>query len=397
MKDYYEILGLSKNASQDEIKSAYRKLALKYHPDRNPNNKEAEEKFKEAAQAYEILSNPEKRKQYDQFGHAGPQMGGFGNAAGGMSMDDIFRNFEDIFGDIFGGGGHGQRRKARKAGPVAKRGHDLSKEITISLKEAFTGTTEELKIYHAEQCPDCNGRGMPKGVTPNVCKECKGAGQIGYTQGIFMYTQTCPACHGEGYTISEPCRTCKGQSRIQRYTTLSVNIPGGIYNGAELRVPAKGDAGIFGGPAGDLYIHVKVLDDPKFRRIQDDLECKVKLTYPQFVFGSQVIVENIDGSKENLKIPKGHQAGEKIIIPGKGFPRLKSTGRGNLIVIPQCDIPRKLSDKAEEVLKQYSEIIGTQTDSSEGAIKSFFKKFLGWNNFLKKVRLRIVKKLLVDL
>ena len=374
MKDYYEILGLSKNASHDEIKASYRKLALKYHPDRNPDNKEAEEKFKEAAHAYEILSNPEKRKQYDQFGHAGPQMGGFGNAAGGMSMDDIFRNFEDIFGDIFG---QGQRRRSRKAGPTPKRGHDLAKDLTITLKEAFTGKTAEIKLYHAEQCPDCNGRGMPKGVTPNMCKECSGSGQIGYTQGIFMYTQACPVCHGEGYTISDPCKTCKGQSRIQQYTTLNVNIPAGIYNGAELRIPSKGDAGIFTGPSGDLYLHIKVQENPHFKRVQDDLECKVKLTYPQFVFGSQVEVENIDGSKENLKIPKGHQAGERLIISGKGFPKLKSSGRGNLIVIPQCDIPRKLSTEAEEVLKQYSEIIGTQTDSSDGVIKSFFKKFLG--------------------
>lgn len=376
MQDYYEILGVKKNATTEEIKSAYRKLALKYHPDRNPDNKEAEAKFKEAAEAYEVLSDTEKRKQYDLYGQAGPQpqWGGFGKNSGGMSMDDIFKNFEDVFGDIFG---QSQRRRAKKAGPTPKRGQDLHKALSITLKEAFTGTAKEIKIYNFQSCAECEGKGMPKGATATSCKECQGSGQIGYTHGIFMYTQACGACHGEGYTISEPCKECKGQSRVQRYSTIKFNIPAGIFSGAKLTLSGKGDAGVYGGPSGDLIIDLIVQEDPNFKRIGDDLECVVKLTYPQFVFGSQVEVENIDGSKENLKVPKGHPDGEKIIISGKGFARLKSSGKGNLVVIPKCDIPRKLSGEAGKLLREYSEQIGTQTDPSMGSIKSFFKKFLG--------------------
>lgn len=373
-KDFYEVLGVSKNASQEEIKAAYRKLAMKYHPDRNPDNKEAEEKFKEAAEAYEMLSNPEKRKQFDQFGHGGPEMGGFGGH--GMSMDDIFTNFEDIFGDIFGGMGESKKRQ-KKAGPIAKRGHDLAKDLTITLEEAFSGSSKEIKLYHFVPCATCHGKGMPEGSTAQVCKECQGAGQLNYRHGIFMYSQACPACQGEGYKISNPCKTCKGQSRVQQYDTFNITIPKGIFNGAEIRVANKGDAGVFGGDSGDLYLKIKVQPHAKFTRIEDDLECSVVLTYPQLVLGSQIELENIDGSIETLKISKGCPIGEPIIIVGKGFPRIRGKGRGNLRVIPKCDIPKKLSSEAEKLLKQYSEIIGTQTDSSESSIKSFFKKFLG--------------------
>lgn len=374
-RDYYEILGVSKTATQDEIKAAYRKLALKHHPDRNPDNKEAEEKFKEAAEAYEVLSNPEKRKQYDQFGHAAAGGPGF-DAHGGMSMDDIFANFEDIFGDIFGG--MAGRRKTKKTGPSPKRGHDLSKSVSITLEEAFQGTTKEIKLYHFTNCPTCEGKGTKEGTKVDICKECQGSGQIGYRHGIFMYAQTCPTCHGEGYTIPNPCPECKGQSRIQKYDTIKVSIPKGIFDDAELRIPGKGDAGIFGGPPGDLYLHVKVMPDKKFKRVGDDIECNVMLTYPQFVFGSQIEVENIDKTKETVKIPKGWPVSEPIIISGKGFPNIKGRGRGNLVIIPKCNIPKKLSKDAQETLKNYSEEIGTTINSEEeGIIKSFFKKFLG--------------------
>lgn len=372
-KDFYEVLGVPKTATQEEIKAAYRKLALKYHPDRNPSDKEAENKFKEAAEAYEVLSNAEKRKQYDQFGHAGANMGGgFGQ---GMSMDDIFTNFEDIFGDFFGMAG--EKRKAKKSGPTAKRGHDLSKNISITLEEAFSGTTKEIKIYHFVACKTCNGKGMAAGSQAQQCKECQGVGQMTYRHGIFMYSQACATCQGEGYIIPDPCANCKGQSRVQQYETININIPKGIFDGAELRVASKGDAGTFGGPSGDLYLHMAIMPHAKFKRVDDDLECNVVLTYPQLVFGSQVEVENIDGTTETLKVPKGWAIGEPIIIAGKGFHRIKGKGRGNLVVIPKCDIPKKLSKEAEKELKAYSEIIGTQTGSSEGAIKSFFKKFLG--------------------
>lgn len=374
-KDFYEILGVSKSATQDEIKAAYRKLALKYHPDRNPNNKEAEDKFKEAAEAYEVLSNAQKRQHYDQFGHADQMGGGYGGGPQGMNMDDIFTHFEDIFGDIFGGGQ--TRKKAKKAAPTPKRGHDLSKELSLSLKEAFLGTKKDLKVYRFVVCTTCEGKGMAAGATVKTCKECHGEGQVNYRHGVFMYSQPCTACHSEGFIISDPCKTCKGQSRVQQYDTISINIPKGIFDGAELRVPGKGDAGVFGGTAGNLYLIIKVMPDTKFKRIEDDLECSISVTYPQLVFGSQIEVENIDGTKENLKIPKGWQANEPIKIKDKGFARIKGKGNGDLIVIPKCDIPKKLSKEAEETLRKYSELIGTQTDGSSGSIKSFFKKFLG--------------------
>jgi molecular chaperone DnaJ len=371
-RDYYEVLGVPKTASSDEIKAAYRKLAMKYHPDRNPNNKEAEDTFKEAAEAYEVLSSPEKRSQYDQFGHQGP-MGGFGGQ--GMDMDDIFKNFENIFGDIFGQQGQ-QRRKHKKAGPSPKRGHDLAKEISLTLQEAFSGVKKDIKLYHFAPCVTCEGRGMDKGAKATECTECQGAGQVGYRHGIFMYSQTCQTCHGEGFLIANPCKTCKGQSRIQQYDTINVTIPQGIFDGAELRIQHKGDAGVFGGAAGDLYLRVQVLPHKQFKRIDDDLECTITLTYPQLVFGCQLEVENIDGTKESIKVKKGTAVGERIIISGKGFPKIRGSGRGNLVVITKCHIPKTLQNETEKLLKEYSDLIGTNTHEEEGSIKSFFKKFL---------------------
>jgi molecular chaperone DnaJ len=381
-KDYYEVLGLQKAASQDEVKKAYRKLALQYHPDRNPDNKEAEEKFKEAAQAYEILSDEKKRRQYDQFGHAGAQgMGGSGGFEGfggfqNMNMEDIFDNFGDIFGDIFGGGGSAQRRK--KSGPAPKRGHDLAKEVSITLEEAFSGIKKDVTYYHFVTCDTCKGKGAESGTATEQCGECHGAGQLRYQSGIFIQTRSCQTCNGEGFIIKDPCTKCHGQSRIQKYDTIAITIPKGIFDGANLRVTGKGDAGVYGGSAGDLIVRVQVAPNKKFKRVDDDLECTVTLTYPQLVFGAHIDIENIDGSKELLKIPRGCPVGEEITIKGKGFPKLRSRHRGNLIVTTTCDIPKSLSSAAEKTLREYSEQIGSQVDEdSSGSIAGFFKKFLG--------------------
>jgi len=372
-RDYYEILGVSKKATQEEIKAAYRKLALKYHPDRNPNNKEAEEKFKEAAAAYEVLSDTDKRKRYDQFGHAGVE-GNMGMGKQDMNMEDIFEHFGDIFGDIFG---MGQQQTRRKTGPTPKRGHDLSQELQITLKEAYTGTKKEVGIYQFVACEVCGGKGMEKGTSAQTCSRCSGTGQIQFKQGFFMYAQPCDVCNGEGFTIPSPCKACKGQSRIQKFDKFTVNIPKGIFDGAELRISGKGDAGVYGGQSGDLFIHVTVLPDKTFSRVDDDLVCTIMLTYPQLVLGSQIDIENIDGTKETIKIPKGCPVGEKIIVAGKGFQRLRSKSYGNLVVITNCHIPKKLSTEAKRLLTDYSEQIGTSTDNHEGSIRSFFKKFLG--------------------
>lgn len=371
-KDYYKILGVERNATQEQIKAAYRKLALQYHPDRNPGNKEAEEKFKEATQAYEVLSDEKKRASYDQFGESGPQMGGFGGE--GVNMEDIFG---DIFADLFGGGAAQQQRRRKKAGPIPKRGHDLTKDLTITLEEAFTGTKKEVTYYHFDACSACKGKGMAPGSQVEQCDECQGTGQLVMRQGFFAYSQTCPKCSGEGFIIPHPCSTCHGQSRVQHYETLNVTIPKGIFDEADLRVPNKGDAGIFGGPAGDLYLKIHIAPHAQFKRVEDDLECTIVLTYPQLVFGAQMEIQNIDGSKENLKIPAGTPVGEHIVISNKGFHKIRGRGRGNLIVITSCDIPKKLSKEAEEKLKEYSEIIGTKINNEDGSIAAFFKKFLG--------------------
>jgi len=372
-RDYYEILGVPRTATAAEIKAEYRKLALKYHPDRNPNNKEAEEKFKEAAEAYEVLSDSQKRKQYDQLGHAAFEAG-MGGAGQGMSMDDIFASFGDIFGDIFG---MGPRARRKRNGPHPQRGHDLYKEVNITLKEAYLGTKKEVSYYHFVSCDTCNGKGAKKGTEPKECPTCGGTGQVQFKQGFFMYSQPCSACQGEGYIISSPCPDCLGQSRVKKYDKFTVTIPKGIFDGAELRIAGKGDAGVYGGSAGDLFLRVRVLPDKKFKRVDDDLVCTVLLTYPQLTFGCQVEVERIDGVKETVKVPKGCPVGEKLILPGKGFAHLRGTGAGNMVVITQCHIPKKLSSEAKKALEEYSKLIGTDVNDSEGAITGFFKKFLG--------------------
>ncbi len=374
-KDFYEVLGVSKSATQEEIKAAYRKLALKYHPDRNPGNKEAEEKFKEAAAAYEVLSDADKRKKYDQFGHAGFEGMGGGAGAHGMNMDDIFSNFSDIFGDIFGAAG-GQRAR-KKTGPQPLQGHDLNRDLEITLKESFTGTKHEVRYHRFFPCESCHGKGMKEGTKAQPCPKCNATGQIHFQQGFFMYSQACGACHGQGFTIPSPCKECGGQSRVQKLDKFTVNIPAGIFNIAELRIAGKGDAGVYGGPAGDLFLRVRVKPDPIFKRVEDNLECSIMLTYPQLVLGAQVEIETIDGKKETIKIPKGCPVGERIVIADKGFAKLRGKGSGNLIVITQCHIPKKLSAEAKELLVKFAEKLESSHDKTDGYIMGFFKKFLG--------------------
>jgi len=373
-KDFYEILGVPRDASPEAIKAAYRKLALKYHPDRNQGNKEAEEKFKEAAEAYEVLSNKEKRNRYDQFGESGPEVSNWQGQ--GMNMDDIFRNFGDIFegfGDMFGFG----PQQREKSGPIPRQGHDRHIALNISLKDAYEGTRKDVAYYRLEACSECGGKGIKKGTHPQQCKECKGSGHIKKQQGFFIFSQTCSHCGGEGYTIPHPCPACNGNSRKQVYEKFSVKIPAGIYDGAELRITQKGDAGIFGGDEGSLYIQIHILPEKKFTRDGDNLICNLMLTYPQLVFGAQVEIENIDGSKLMIKVPKGCPSQEKIILKDKGFPSLRGRGRGDMVIITQCHIPKNLSTESKEILKQYSKEIGTSINDGEGTITGFFKKFLG--------------------
>ena len=375
-KDFYNILGVDRSAAKADIKSAYRKLALKYHPDRNPDNKAAEDKFKEAAEAYEVLSNDGKRQQYDQYGHASQGMGdGGGHHA---NMDDIFEQFGDIFGnmgDMFGGG-NGRRRRG-PVGPEPKRGHDLAKEVSITLKDAYLGKKEEINFYHFANCDDCKSKGMESGTKVVTCYSCGGAGQTQTRQGFFAFSQPCSPCGGHGFTIPSPCRNCKGQSRIQKYDKFSVNIPAGVYNDAELRISGKGDAGVYGGPSGELFLKIRVMPDKKFKRIDNDLVCSVMVTYPQLVLGSQLEIESIDGTKHTIKIPRGCPIGEKVMVAGKGFVNLRNKVRGNLIVITKCHVPKKISPAAKKALGEYFEEIGTDVADGGNSILGFFKKFLG--------------------
>jgi len=374
-KDLYDILGVSKTASDQEIKSAYRKLALKYHPDRNQGNKEAEERFKEISHAYDVLSDTAKRAQYDQFGHAGAQggFGGFGGHGPDINLNDIF----DMFGDMFSSAGGQQRRGGHKRSePEPHEGHDLAKELTLTLKESFTGLTKEITYHHFIACTACKARGTQKADGYQACTTCQGTGQRTFRQGMFMYTQPCPDCTGQGVIIKEPCPTRKGQSRVQHYDTISFNIQAGIHDGADLRLPGKGDAGTFGGPAGSLFIRVSVMPDKKFKRVQDNLESELNLTYPQLVFGCQMEVTSIDGSTHTVKVPRGTPVGDRIVVTGKGFARPKGRGQGDLVIITNCDIPKKLDKAAQDALQAYAQALGTQKSTQDSGITAFFKKFL---------------------
>lgn len=375
-KDFYELLGVQKSATLNDIKAAYRKLALQYHPDRNPGDKKAEEKFKEVSEAYQVLSDEEKRRAYDQYGHAGMDGAqGFGGFNGqNADMGDIFSMFENFFG-----GGAGQQKRKRKAtGLTPQRGHDLAQELSITLEEAFTGVDKQVTVYHFVTCTECKGKGSRKGSNPVTCDHCKGSGELTYQQGFFMYQQTCPDCGGHGVIITDPCSACKGRSRTQTYDTFTVTVPRGIYEGADLRITEKGDAGVYGGPAGDLFIKIHVMPHKQFKRVGDNLEVNLLLTYPQLVFGCQLEITSIDGSKELIKIKSGCPVGERITIVGKGFYKIRTkTGRGDLIVTTQCHIPQQLSKEARAELEAYSKSIGTSVDSHSGGITGFFKKFLG--------------------
>lgn len=372
-RDYYQILGVSKDASSEEIKKAYRKLAMQNHPDRNPGNKEAEEKFKEAAEAYEILSDKEKRSRYDQMGHEA-----FQNGAGAhhyQNMDDIFESFSDIFGDLFGT--QTSSRRSKRGAPVPQRGHDLSLNVEISLQEAYLGSKKDIKIYHFQACMACNATGCKDGSKPTACSACNGNGTVHFRQGFLTYSQPCSTCHGQGFKIASPCVECRGQSRIQKHEKLSVNIPAGIFDGAELRLTGKGDAGSFGGQPGDLFLVIAVKADSRFSRRENDILSLLNLTYPQLVLGCQIEVELIDGMKETVKVPRGCPVGKEIRVSGKGFPNLRGGNRGDWVIIPQCDIPTKLTDETRQALLTYAEKLGNQSQQAAGGITGFFKKFLG--------------------
>jgi len=348
-RDYYEVLGVSKSAKENEIKKAFRRLAMKHHPDRNPNNQKSEEKFKEAREAYEVLSDPQKRSTYDQFGHAGINQQGFG--AGGFRFDDIFGDIGDIFGDIFGGGA---RRSGQRS--YGQRGSDLRYRLTLALEEAVNGLTREIQLTTWAACNECGGSGAKKGAKPDKCPDCQGSGAIRMQQGFFSVQQTCPRCHGTGQIIKNPCDQCHGHGRVQKSKKLSVKVPAGVDTGDRIRLNGEGEAGLHGGSAGDLYVEVQVKSHPIFVRKGNDLYCDVPISFVMATLGGQLDVPTLVG-KVKLKIPAETQTGKVFRLRGKGVKSVRSIATGDILVRLIVETPVKLSKEQKEQLQKLEEAL----------------------------------------
>lgn len=349
-RDYYEVLGVSRQASAEEIKKAYRKLAMKHHPDRNQGDKASEHQFKEAKEAYEILSDQQKRATYDRFGHAGvdPSMGG--GRQGGFQQggfEDIF----DIFGDIFGGGGGGRRGGGGQAAQ-GQRGADLRYNLELSLEEAVVGKTVQIKIPTYAKCEPCKGSGAREGSKPTTCSTCGGVGQVRMQQGFFTIQQTCPACHGQGTVIAQPCTNCHGQGRVKTTKTLSVKIPPGVDSGDRIRLAGEGEAGVHGGGSGDLYVQVHVREHPLFKREEENLYCEVPISFAVAALGGELEIPTLDG-RVKLRIPEETQSGKLFRLRGKGMPIPHSSSHGDLLCRVIIETPVNLSDTQRELLQQF--------------------------------------------
>lgn len=364
-RDYYEILGVAKDAEADAIKKAYRKMAMQFHPDKNPGNKEAEDKFKEAASAYEILSDPQKRAQYDRFGHRAFQNGG-GGFQGFQDADEIFSHFGDIFGDFFGMGGGGQSRS--KNGP--RRGADLRYVTEISLKEVIEGVEREIEFETDVNCGSCQGSGAEKGTHPETCPTCHGRGQVVRQQGFFQMASTCPKCSGSGTIIKHACKTCHGKGRTRQERKIRLTVPAGVDTGTRLRVSGEGEGGYRGGPAGDLYVEVSVKEDSRFHREGTHLFGVLKLDYLQLLLGAEVEVETVVGVKP-IMVPPGSQVGERLKLSSEGVPSLRGSRRGDLYYEIEVDVPTKLDKEEERLLREIAEKRGVSVAESGNSLFGF--------------------------
>lgn len=362
MLDYYEILGVPKNASGEVIKKAYRKIALQHHPDKNPGSKESEEKFKQASQAYEVLSDPQKRAQYDRFGHAG---GNFG--AGFQDVNDIFSSFSDIFEDLFGGA-TGQRGR-RRQGP--QRGADLTTTIDVSFVEAALGCERPLIFERTVACIKCHGTGGKAGQAPEACPRCHGQGNIFHSQGFFSVSTPCPQCRGQGEIIREKCSSCHGEGRKKERRELKIKVPPGVDTSSRLRLTSEGEGGRLGGSPGDLIVEVVVNSDPRFSRLGDDIISRLSVTLTQAVLGTKIEIETIRG-REFIDIPRGTQPGDKIRLNGQGFPSLKGYSRGDHIIEIDVKIPKKLTRRQEELIREFAIL---SDDVVNRPVSGFFERF----------------------
>jgi molecular chaperone DnaJ len=349
-RDYYEVLGVPRSASEQEIKSAYRKLALKYHPDRNAGDKGAEERFKEAAEAYGVLGDAEKRRRYDAYGHAG-----VGGASGGGFDPTIFADFSDILGDFFGFGDLFGRRG--RGGP--RRGADLRYNLELSFEEAVFGTETQIQIPRAEACAGCGGSGAAEGSKPAACAACGGSGQVTFQQGFFSVARTCGRCRGSGRTISSPCKDCGGEGHVAVQRKLQLKIPAGVDTGSQLRISGEGEGGSAGGPAGDLYVVVRVEEHEFFRRDGTSLFCEVPVSFTQAALGASIEVPTPDGGQAKLTVPEGTQTGATFKVRGQGVPHLGSKGKGDLHVTLRVVVPTRLSSEQRKLLEQLSKTLPT--------------------------------------
>lgn len=373
-RDYYEVLGVSKGASADEIKKGYRTKAKELHPDRNADNPDAENQFKEVNEAYDVLKDPDKKAAYDRFGHAafdggmagGARAGGYGGRPGQGDFASAFSDvFEDLFGDFMGGqrGGGGRSR--------ASRGSDLRYNLKISLEEAHSGLSKQITVPTSVACGSCNGSGSEGGAEPTTCPTCSGMGKVRAQQGFFTVERTCPTCSGMGQIVKNPCRTCGGAGRQQKDRALSVNIPAGVETGTRIRLSGEGEAGLRGGPSGDLYIFIEVADHPLFQRDGIDLFCRVPVSMTKAALGGEVEVPTIDGGRSRVKVPEGSQSGRQMRLRGKGMPQLRGPGIGDMYIELAVETPVKLTAEQKELLRKFEEI-GNQTNNPNAS--GFFDK-----------------------
>ncbi len=372
--DFYELLGVNKTASEAELKTAYRKLAMQYHPDRNPDNPAAEAKFKECSEAYGVLSDPEKRAAYDRFGHAafqGAAGGGGGSPfqGGGFGGQDVGDIFGDIFGEMFNMGGN-------RKGSRVQRGRDLRYDMILEFTEAVFGVEKEITIKRAEICEDCNGSGAAKGTQPKTCPTCKGAGQMRFQQGFFSVARTCSQCNGTGTIVTDPCKTCNGNTLVEREHKLLVKVPAGVEQDTRIRYQGEGEAGRFGGPAGDLYVILSVKKHKFFERDGDDLHCVMPISFPQAALGTELQIETLEGP-ETIKVPEGTQSGREFKLRGKGVPHLNERGKGDLVVEIRVATPSKLTRQQRDLMKQLEETMVVDNEPHSRGLFGKMKDMFG--------------------